>query len=232
MYNDDMFTSAKSMDTESIPLSNVPLFSGLSEQEIQAISHHAVTKRFIKNTVVINEGDNSDSLYVILSGRVKIYLSDEDGKEVILNNQGPGDYFGELALIDEAPRSASVMTTEDCKLSIINKHDFAACLKNHPEIALSLIKDLSARMRSLTENVKSLALMDVYGRVARTLLNLAVEENGKLVIQEKLTQKDIANMVGASREMVSRILKDLSIGGYISVDKRRITINERLPAAW
>lgn len=227
-----MFTSTKTIGTEAIPLSNIPLFSGLGEQEIQAISHHAVTKRFVKNTVVINEGDNSDSLYVILSGRVKIYLSDEDGKEVILNNQGPGDYFGELALIDEEPRSASVMTTEDCKLSIINKHDFAACLQKHPEIALSLIKDLSQRMRSLTENVKSLALMDVYGRVARTLLNLSVEEDGKLVIQERLTQKDIANMVGASREMVSRILKDLSIGGYITVDKKRITINERLPAAW
>lgn len=232
MYNGYIFTPVTIMENEAIPLSNVPLFAGLSEKELQAISQHAITKRFNKNTVVINEGDNSDSLYVILSGRVKIYLSDEEGKEVILNNQGPGDYFGELALIDEAPRSASVMTVEDCRLSIISKHDFATCLKNHPEIALSLIKDLSRRMRSLTENVKSLALMDVYGRVARTLLNLSVPEEGKMVVRERLTQKDIANMVGASREMVSRILKDLSVGGYITVDRKRITINERLPAAW
>lgn len=220
------------MNSHSIPFNNVPLFSGLPEQDLQTIVSHTVTKRYLKHTVVINEGDDSDSLYVILSGRVKIYLSDEEGKEVILNNQGPGDYFGELALIDEEPRSASVMTTEDCKLCIMNKKDFEDCLHKYPGIALHLIKGLSQRMRSLTENVKSLALMDVYGRVARTLLNLAADENGKMVIKEKLTQKDIANMVGASREMVSRILKDLSTGGYISIDKKVITINERLPSAW
>jgi CRP/FNR family transcriptional regulator, cyclic AMP receptor protein len=211
---------------------NIPLFEGLPEDDLRAISQHAITKTFPKNTVVIHEGDVSDSLYVIIAGRVKVFLSDEEGKEVILNTQGTGEYFGELALIDEAPRSASVMTLEDTKLSIISKRDFEACLARYPQIALQVIKGLTQRLRNLTENVKSLALMDVYGRVARTLLNLAVEQDGKLMVAQKLTQRDIANMIGASREMVSRILKDLAVGGYISVDKKHIVINEKLPSAW
>jgi CRP/FNR family cyclic AMP-dependent transcriptional regulator len=213
-------------------INSIPLFNGLPEADLNAISSHAVTRTYNKNTVIINEGDESDSLFLILSGRVKIYLSDEDGKEVIINTQGPGDYFGELSLIDEAPRSASVMTIEDSKLSIVSKRDFEACLARYPEIALRVIKGLTKRLRHLTENVKSLALMDVYGRVARTLLSLAEEENGKLIVHQRLTQRDIAAMIGASREMVSRILKDLTIGGYISVDKKSITINEKLPHAW
>lgn len=213
-------------------LENIPLFEGLPQEDLRAISSHAVTKSFAKNTVIMHEGDESDSLYVILSGRVKIFLSDEEGKEVILSAQGPGEYFGELALIDEAPRSASVMTLEDCKLSIVSKRDFESCLVRYPAIALQVIKGLTKRLRNLTDNVKSLALMDVYGRVARTLLSLAVEHEGKLVVVQKLTQRDIANMIGASREMVSRILKDLSIGGYITIDKKHIVINEKLPSAW
>ena len=213
-------------------LKNIPLFAGLSDEDIKAISSHAVTKTYAKNTVIINEGDESDSLYVIITGRVKVFLSDEDGKEVILNTQEAGDYFGELALIDEAPRSASVMTLDDSKMSIVSKRDFENCLTRHPQIALRVIKGLTKRLRNLTDNVKSLALMDVYGRVARTLLSLATDEDGKLVVSQRLTQRDIASMVGASREMVSRILKDLSVGGYITVDKKSITINEKLPSAW
>ncbi len=211
---------------------NIPLFAGLPEEDLKAISSHAVTKSYAKNTVIINEGDASDSLYVIIAGRVKVFLSDEDGKEVILNTQEAGDYFGELALIDEAPRSASVMTLDDSKMSIVSKRDFEDCLVRHPQIALLVIKGLTKRLRNLTDNVKSLALMDVYGRVARTLLSLATDEDGKLVVNQRLTQRDIASMVGASREMVSRILKDLSVGGYITVDKKSITINEKLPSAW
>lgn len=213
-------------------LSNIPLFAGLQDDDLKAISSHAVTKTYTKNTVIINEGDESDSLYVIIAGRVKVFLSDEDGKEVILSTQEAGDYFGELALIDEAPRSASVMTLEDSKMSIISKRDFEGCLTRHPQIALLVIKGLTKRLRNLTDNVKSLALMDVYGRVARTLLSLATDEDGKLVVSQRLTQRDIASMVGASREMVSRILKDLSLGGYITVGKKSITINEKLPSAW
>lgn len=213
-------------------LKNVDLFCGFEDKDIEILCGHAITKTFSKNTIIINEGDESDSLYVILSGTVKIFLSDEEGKEIILNTQGPNEYFGELALIDDAPRSASVMTLDDCKVSIILKRDFEEYISKNPEICFRLIRGLTKRLRRLTDNVKSLALMDVYGRVARTLIELSEDLDGKKIVQQKLTQRDIANMVGASREMVSRILRDLSTGGYITVEKKHITINERLPAAW
>jgi len=213
-------------------LENVSLFSGLAQSDLDAISKLATTRTFPRNTIIISEGDTSDSLYAVLSGKVKIYLSDDEGKEIIINIQGAGEYFGELALLDDSPRSASVMTIEECKLAIISKSAFDECLEANPHIALRVIRGLSARLRDLTENVKSLALMDVYGRVARTLLDLAEEDNGEQVIRQRLTQRDIANMVGASREMVSRILKDLSVGGYITIRNKTITIHDKLPHGW
>ncbi len=212
---------------------NIPLFQGLSDKDMSALSGHAVNRTFKKNTIIIHEGDLSDSLYVILSGRVRIYLSDEEGKEVDLNILGAGEYFGELAALDNFPRSASVITLQESRFMIVSKKEFDSCLTTNPQIAVRIIDELTSRFRSMTDNVKSLALMDVYGRVARTLINLAAEsDDGKLVIQQKLTQQDLANMVGASREMVSRILKDLTRGGYITVESKHITIQEKLPHAW
>ncbi|MFQ6021991.1 MAG: Crp/Fnr family transcriptional regulator [Acidiferrobacterales bacterium] len=213
-------------------LKNIPLFSALEQQDLDTLSNHAVTKTYAKNSVIINEGDHTNALYVILTGKVKIFLTDENQKEVIIDIQRPGDYFGELALLDEAPRSASVRTTENSTFLIISKSQFKNCLVKHPEIAINLIKELSQRLRATTENVKSLALMDVYGRIARTLLQFASEEDGSYVISEKLTHQDLANMVGASREMVSRIMKDLARGGYIKTEGKKITIKEKLPPGW
>ncbi len=210
-------------------LENIPLFSGLNEQELLQISQHSTTRTYPKNTVIITEGDPAEMLYIIVKGKVKILLNDEAGKEVIINCQGPGEYFGELALIDEAQRSASVMTMETSTFSVISKHSFRDLLAKNPNIALSLIRDLTQRVRVLTDNVKSLALLDVYGRVAKTLLNMATEHDGKLLIEDRLTQQDIASRIGASREMVSRILKDLAAGGYISMEHNHIVINEKLP---
>jgi len=215
-----------------VALRNIALFSGLSEADMTAISSLAVTRSFPKNTLVICEGDTSDSLYVVLSGKVKVFLSDEEGKEVTLNMQGAGEYFGELAILDEAPRSASVMTVEDSKLAVLSKEAFEKCMEQHATIALVVMRGLARRLRELTENVRSLALMDVYGRVARLLLEMSEEVDGKNIIKQRLTQRDIASMVGASREMVSRILRDLSIGGYITIENKIITLNERLPPAW
>ncbi len=219
-------------DDLSVVLKRVPLFAALDSDELEAVRPHVVTRNYAKNSVLITEGDATDSLYVILKGKVKVYLSDDRGREVILTQQVQGEYFGELALIDDAERSASVMTLEPCTFAIITKQAFKDILAVNPSIAITLIKDLSHRIRTLTDNVKSLALMDVYGRVAKTLLSLAQQSGDKLLIDEKLTQQDIADRVGSSREMVSKILKDLTNGGYISVDHKRIIINERLPARY
>jgi CRP/FNR family cyclic AMP-dependent transcriptional regulator len=212
-------------------LENVPLFSGLSTESLAEIEQHSSVKSFRKNAIIISQDDKSYSLYVILSGRVKVFVSDEDGREAVLNYQGAGDYFGDLALIDKQPRVASVMATEASKFMIISRQDFLTCLSRNPEIAINLIKPMTQRMRMLAKNVSSLALMDVYGRVARILLQQAVEKEGEMVTG-RITQQEIAEMVGASRAMVSRILKDLKAGGYISVHNKCVTIHQKLPGRW
>ena len=204
---------------------------GLSGDELRALSAHATIQTVPKHTVIVNEGDRTDSIFIIRSGRVKVFLHNEVGREVVLNVHGPGEYFGEMAL-DEGPRSASVVALEASKFFVISKRDFTHFLSAHPGFAMKLINRLMHRVRALTENVKNLALLDVYGRVARLLLELAVEQNGRLVITEKLTQKDIADRVGASREMISRIFKELVAGGYVGVEKKQITINKDLPPRW
>jgi len=212
-------------------LENVPLFSGLPKEALVEIEQHGSVKSYKKNVIVINQDDETYSLYVILKGSVKVFVSGEDGREAVLNHQQAGDYFGDLALIDKQPRVASVMTTEPSKFMIISREDFLKCLSKNPEIAINLIKPMTSRIRMLAKNVSSLALLDVYGRVARTLLDQS-EEQGDVLVTEKLTQQEIADMVGASRAMVSRILKDLKEGGYISIEKKRITIHHKLPSRW
>lgn len=205
--------------------------SALEEHELSALAAHAVAQTFPKGAVIINEGDLSDSIFIITSGRVKVFLHGRDGREAVLNVHGPGEYFGEMVL-DEGPRSASVMTLETSKFLVISKAAFRSFLSANPEFAMKLINRLVGRVRALTENVGSLALLDVYGRVARLLLELAVEHDGRLVVGERLTQKDIADRVGASREMVSRIFKDLVAGGYVEVEDRLIRIIRDLPPRW
>ena len=203
----------------------------LSMIDLRDSAQHAVTRTFPKNTVVVSEGDRTDSLYIVVSGRVKVYVSDEKGKEIVLSESGPGEYFGEMVL-DEGPRSASVMTIEPTQFLVVPKEDFKEFVAKSPEFALHLIRKLIRRVRALTNDVKSLALMDVYGRVARMLLDLAVEHDGTLVVENRPTQQEMADRVGASREMVNEILRDLTEGGYIAIEPDRITIARTLPAAW
>ena len=199
--------------------------------ELRALAGQGVLKSFPRNTIIVSEGDETDSFYIIVEGRVKVFVSDEEGREIVLATQGPGDYFGEMVL-DGGPRSASVMTLEPARFAVIPKGRFREFLYSNPAFSLHLVERLIRRTRALTENVKSLALLDVYGRVARLLLDIAVKEDGRLVIAERLTQQDIANRVGSSREMISRIFKDLTAGGYISIDKKRITIHKNPPRHW
>jgi len=212
-------------------LKSIPLFEGVPDAELRALAGRTATRSYPKQAIIVSEGDESDSLYLILSGRVKIYLADEHGKELILAIKGPGQYFGEMVL-DEQPRSASVMTLEPAQFAILSRADFRAFLLQHATVALQLIQNLIRVARGLNQNVRSLAMLDVYGRVARILLELAVERDGKLVIPERLTQKDIAARGGAARAMIKRILRDLTAGGYVSVEAGRITINKAPPARW
>ena len=217
----------------SIPdsLKAVPLFAGLAEPDIATLAEAAIVRTFAKNTIVVTEGERSDSLYVILSGRVKVFVSDEDGRDLVLNVVGAGEYFGELSL-DEGPRSASVATLEPSKMAVIPNERLKTFLTSQPAAALPLIRVLIGRTRRATENLKNLAMLDVYGRVAKLLLELAREVDGRLVVEERLTQQDIGERVGASREMVSRILKDLTAGGYIGSEHGKFVVHRRPPRGW
>jgi len=206
-----------------------PLLS-LAEQHIKALAEHGTVKAYPKNAVIVSEGDRSDSLYVILSGKVKVYLADEEGKEMVLSTQGPGEYFGEI-ILDEGPRSASVMTLEPSKFSIVSRDQFNDFLTQNHEVTLELVRSLIHRVRELTKTVSNLALLDVYGRVRGLLLELATEQDGKLAV-ERLTQQDMASRVGCAREMISRILKDLRTGGYIKDDGDRLIIVKKPPPKW
>lgn len=205
--------------------------SAIADLFVRELAALGRVRSYPKNTVFITEGDSSDSVFVVLSGRVKIFLSDTEGHEMILDTQGPGEYVGEMAL-DGNPRSASVMTMEATTFSVVGREPIKEQIRRKPEFALDMISKIIDRARLATNSVKDLALLDVYGRVARLLLNMAVERNGKLEIPEKLTQQEIAERVGASRDMVSRIFRDLTAGGYITVESRHITINKKPPARW
>jgi len=214
-------------------LRHIELFRDLSEAEMDALVCSSHSRTVPADTLLFREYDPADALFIIVSGRVKVYCSDDRGRDIVINTQGAGDYFGELALLDHSVRSASVRTIEECRLCVVLKEDFSRILEQHPGILRKVLRNLARQVRKLTANVKSLALKDVYGRMSLTLKDLAEERgDGTLFIPERLTQQDIADRVGASREIVARILKDLTLGEYIRFEGRHIIINTRLPAEY
>lgn len=217
--------TARSPDSDPRPRSPVDPLPPLA----RALADLGTRVRYPKGAVVITEGDVADSLYVVISGKLRVYLSDDQGREHVVAIYGPGDYVGELSL-DRGARSASVVTMETSVLSVVRHDSFKATIAEHPEAAYELVLRLIGRVRSSTHGIRSLAMMDVYGRVARLLLELAEPENGQLVVREPMTQQQIAERVGCSREMISRIFSDLHKGGYIRIVKRRIHIERRLPS--
>jgi CRP/FNR family transcriptional regulator, cyclic AMP receptor protein len=198
---------------------------------LDKIAAVATVRAFAKRAIIVTEGDDSDSLYVMLSGKARVFVADDKGREVQLNQLGVGEYFGEVTL-DGGPRSASVMALEDCRCAVVKRAELTPFIEKNPELALHIVRKLARRVRDLTENVRSLALMDVYGRVARLLLELAEEKDGRLVVSEPLTHKDIASRVGAAREMISRIFSDLSDGGYVRKEDGLLVIARKPPPRW
>ncbi len=213
-------------------LGNIPIFSQLPDDALRSLASHATIKTYPKNSIVINEGDDTASFHFILSGTVRVYLSDENGKELTLSVDGPGKYFGELALLDDAPRSASVITCEKATCGIISKAEFKAWLNNNSNAPFGIINGLVSKVRALTDKVRTLALSDVYGRLVIELQNMAEDSGDKKIIESRPTQQDLANMIGASREMVSKIFKELLKGEYITIDGKRLIINKKLPSSW
>jgi CRP/FNR family transcriptional regulator, cyclic AMP receptor protein len=198
---------------------------------LQSIAELGEVRTFPAKTIIINEGDLSDSLIIILSGRVKVFSTGKSGKELVFNEHGPGEFIGEMSL-DGGPRSASAITLERTRCSVVFGGELRNFISHHPDFATHLIHNLIRRARTVSDNLKSFALLDVYGRIARLLQDLAEEDGNQLKIRQKLRHQDIADRVGSSREMVTRILNDLISGGYLSVDGKIITLHKRLPPAW
>ena len=203
----------------------------LPQPLLDKIAAVATVRTFPKRVIIVTEGDETDSLYIVLSGKARVYVADDKGREVQLNQLAAGEYFGEVTF-DGGPRSASVMAIEECRCAVVKKSELTSFLERQPELSLHIMRKLARRVRDLTENVRSLALMDVYGRVARLLLELAEQKEGKLVIDEPLTHKDIAARVGASREMISRIFSDLADGGYVRKEDGQLVIARKPPPRW
>ena len=213
-------------------LREIPLFSRLDDKALGNLEKAAIRRAYPKNTILISKGDQSDQLFVVLKGKLKVSITDASGKEIIMSLLGAGDYFGEMAMIDGESRSATIVTTQASEVLTISRDDFHRTLMSSPELMFELLKVLARKVRIATDKLESLAFEDVYGRLVKLLIQLAKPHEDVWIVEDSLTHQEIANMIGSSREMVTRILKALTSGGYISIDRKRITIKRKLPATF
>jgi CRP/FNR family cyclic AMP-dependent transcriptional regulator len=214
------------MDT--VLLKRVPLFSQLNEDDLDKIRNLCVTQHYIKDQIILIEEEAGNTLFLIQKGRVKVSRMSDDGREVILSILEPGDFFGELSLIDGKARSASVTAIEDSEVLMLRRGDFLGVLSDYPQISISLMKELATRIRKSDTQIKSLSLQDAMGRVASSLIMLA-EDHGRVrknevIIPKIPLQQDLANMAGTSRETISRVFRYLEDEQLIHRSGRKITI--------
>lgn len=207
-------------------LATVPLLGQIPADELQRFAEVTREKQYPKGSVILFEDDPGDSLFIVREGRVKVVLVGEDGREVILGVLGVGEHFGELSLIDEQPRSAHVIAMEDSGLLVLRRDDFRRRVEATPAVAWALLSELSRRLRRADGKIGGLVLLDVPGRIARLLLDFA-DEAGSDAIDKPLTHQTIAQMIGASRETVSRAMREFQDAGWIGVERRRISLTDR-----
>ena len=208
-------------------LRSIPAFEALDAQRLENLSRISSLRQVSRGNSVLREGDRTDNIYFVVNGALKVLVSDDEGREVILSILGPGEMFGEMGVLDEHPRSATVTATQSSDLVVVNKADFQRFLASSFDVTLFIMRGLVKRLRMADRKIESLALLDVYGRVARLLLDLAEERDGRKVVA-KVTKQDIAKMIGASREMVSRVMKELENQGLIVDEDRQIILRDAL----
>ncbi len=207
----------------------VPLFSLLTNEQAQSIADSVVKRRFRRGEIVVEHGRKTNALFILLNGRARVLTSDSRGREVILAVLHPGDYVGEMSLIDNEPHSATVRAEVQTDMLVLGRAEFARCLPENSSLSYAIMRGLVSRLRQADRQIESLALLDVYGRVARTLLDMAEKDGERLLIRNKVSRQDMAKIVGASREMVSRVMKDLEERGVIETQENgSVVIKERL----
>ena len=219
-----MGTAATAVSTEV--LKSVPMFAALGEDQLRTLMTMLSRRNASRGSVIMAEGDRTDFLYVVITGRVKVMMGEADGKEVILGILGQGEFFGEMGLIDDGPRSASVVAIEPCELLQLTRQDFRRCMAESYDTAMAVMRVLVRRLRSADRKIGSLAMLDVYGRVARLLLDMSEDVNGQRIVTKRLPKQDIAKMIGASREMVSMVMRDLEHSGYFEVRGSTIVLRD------
>ncbi len=207
----------------------VPLFSMLSDDQAQAIADSVIKKRFRRGEMVVEHGSKTNALFILLNGRARVLSADERGREVILATLHPGDYVGEMSLIDDAPHSATVRAEVQTDMLVLSRTDFARWLPEVTSLSYAIMHGLVQRLRAADRQIMSLALLDVYGRVARALLEMAEDEGEHKIIRSKVSRQDLSKVVGASREMVSRVMKDLEERGMIeTLDSGAVVLKRHL----
>ena len=207
----------------------VPLFSMLTVEQAQTIADGVVKRRYRRGEIIVEQGRKSDALFILLSGRARVITSDARGREVILAVLEAGDYLGEMSLIDNEPLSATVRAEVQTDVLVLGRNEFAVCLPDNSSLSYAILRGLVARLRNADRQIESLALLDVYGRVARALLDMAEDDEGRRVIRSKVSRQDLAKVVGASREMVSRVMKDLEERHLIETQENGwVVLTERL----
>ena len=207
-------------------LKTLPMFQGIAPERLEVVARCAILRRVTRGTAVVLAGDSTDNVYFVLNGNLKVVVSDEDGREVILCMLGQGDIFGEMGVVDAEPRSATVTAVSATDLVVIAQADFRHILQDNFELCLRIMGNLAQRLREADRKIESLALMDVYGRVARLLLDMAETADGQTIVKKKISKQDIAKMIGASREMVSRVMKDLQTRGLIDETDSGVILHE------
>lgn len=209
-------------------LKQVPLFSTLDDELLYELAVISETRLHVKNTVIFNKGETGDTLLILLSGKLRVFLSHEDGREITLSFLRPYEYLGEIALLDDAPRSASVQAVEKSSVCMIQKDHFKELLIKYPSMSLSLLKQMNRIIRRLTDEIDAISFQDVYKRVARKILALVdeegVEKNGIIEASHNLTHQDLANMVGSARESVTKVLNSMETNGIIVMNRHKIII--------
>ena len=218
---------AASSAVSTTVLKSVPMFSGFSQDQLRALGAMIMRRGAPRGSTVMREGDAADCLYVVVTGRLKVLMGEADGKETILSIIGAGEFFGEMSLIDDNPRSATVTAIEPCELLAITRRDFRRCLVENSDLAMAVMRVLVRRLREADRKIGSLAMLDVYGRVARLLLDMSESVNGQRVVTKRISKQDIAKMIGASREMVHKVMKDLQVSGYIEVQGSTIVLRDK-----
>ena len=218
---------AASSAVSTTVLKSVPMFSGFSPDQLRALVTMIMRRSAPRGTAVLREGGPADCLYIVVSGRLKVLMGEADGKETILSIIGPGEFFGEMSLIDDNPRSATVIAIEACELLALTRRDFRKCLVENSNLAMAVMRVLVRRLREADRKIGSLAMLDVYGRVARLLLDMSESVNGQRVVTKRISKQDIAKMIGASREMVHKVMKDLQVSGYIEVQGSTIVLRDK-----